>query len=71
MQHMYSHADKYLSEAKMSPAQRVNFRADKLATAGLTAAVEANEFISSIFPSEKSALRLPGNRLRGPQKCNH
>jgi hypothetical protein len=50
---VYGHADEYLSEAEMSPAQRVNCRADKLATAALIAAVEANEFISSIFPWEK------------------
>jgi hypothetical protein len=56
MQHiMYGHADKYLLEAEMSPAQQVNCRADKLATAALMAAVEVNEFISSIIPLEKSA----------------
>jgi hypothetical protein len=54
MQHVYGHADNYLSEAKMSPAQRVDCQADKLATAALIATVEANEFISTIFPSEKS-----------------
>ncbi len=53
MQHVYGHSGKYLSEAKMSPAQWVNCRADKLATAALIAAVKANEFISSIFPLEK------------------
>jgi hypothetical protein len=54
MQHVYSHANKYLSEAEMSPAQRVNCRANKLvATAALIATVEANKFISSIFLSEK------------------
>jgi hypothetical protein len=41
MQHMYGHADEYLSEAEMPPAQRVNCRADKLATAALMA-IEAN-----------------------------
>jgi hypothetical protein len=51
MQHVYGHADKYLSEAEMSPAQGVNFQADKLATVALMAMVEANEFISSIFTS--------------------
>ena len=52
MQHVYSHTDKYLSEAEMSPAQRIYFQADKLATAELMATVEADEFISSIFPLE-------------------
>jgi hypothetical protein len=52
VQHVYGHADKYLLEAKMSPAQRVNFLADNLATAALIVAVEANKFISSIFPLE-------------------
>jgi hypothetical protein len=40
-------------EAKISPAQWVNFRAGKLATVALIATVEANEFISRIFPSGK------------------
>jgi hypothetical protein len=60
MQHVYGHADKYLSEAEMSSAQRVNCRADKLATAALIAAVEANEFISSIFASEKLCVEIAG-----------
>jgi hypothetical protein len=60
MQHMFSHADKYLSEAEMSPAQRVNCRADKLATAALMATVEANEFISSIFLLEKFCIEITG-----------
>ncbi len=53
MQHVYDHADKYLLEAEMSPAQQINFQADKQATVALMAGVEADEFISSIFPSEK------------------
>ncbi len=53
MQHVYGHTNEYLLEAEMSPAQQVNCQADKLATAALIAAVEANEFISSIFPLEK------------------
>ncbi len=35
MQHVYGHADKYLSEAEMSQAQQVNCQADELATAAL------------------------------------
>jgi hypothetical protein len=53
MQHVYGHADKYLLEVEMSPAQQVNCGADKLATAALMAMLEANEFISSIFLLEK------------------
>jgi hypothetical protein len=68
MQHVYGHADKYLLEAEMSPAQQVNCRADTIATAALMAAVEANEFISSIFPSEKVCVEIAGNGLRGLPK---
>jgi hypothetical protein len=72
MQHVYSHADGYLLEAEMSPAQRVNCRADKLATAALMAVVEANEFILSIFPLEKSLHRdCRGTGYGVPQKFNH
>ncbi len=37
MKHVYGHAGEYLLEAEMSPAQWVNFQADKLATAALLA----------------------------------
>jgi hypothetical protein len=68
MQHVYSHADEYLLEAAMSPAQRVICRADKLATAALIARVEANEFISSIFPSEKVCVEIDGELVTGSPK---
>jgi hypothetical protein len=68
MQHMYGHTDKYLLEAKMSPAQQVNCRADKLATAALIAAVEANEFNSSIFLSEKVCIEIAGEQVTGSPK---
>jgi hypothetical protein len=69
MQHVYSHADEYLSsEAAMSPAQWVNCQADKLATVALIAVVEANEFISSIFPLGKVCVEIAGERVTGSQK---
>jgi hypothetical protein len=52
----------------MSPAQRVNFQADKLATVALIATVEANEFILSVFPLEKSVLKSLGNESQGLPK---
>ncbi len=52
----------------MSPAQRVHFWADKLATAALIAAVEANDFISSIFPSEKVCVEISGEQVTGSPK---
>jgi hypothetical protein len=51
-----------------SSAQRVNFRADNLATAALIAAVEANDFISSIFPLEKVCVEISGERVAGSPK---
>jgi hypothetical protein len=68
MQHMYGHADKYLLEAEMFPAQQVNCRADKLATAALMAAVEANEFISSIFLLENGCVEIAREQVPGPPK---
>jgi hypothetical protein len=68
MQHMYGCADKYLWEAEMSPAQRVNCWADKLATAALIVAVEANEFISSIFLLEKVCIEIAGEWVTGSPK---
>jgi hypothetical protein len=68
MQHVYSHADKYLSEAEMSPAQRVNCQADKVATAAFMAVVEANKLISSIFLSEKVCIEITGERVTGSPK---
>ncbi len=70
MQHVYSHADEYLLEAEISPAQQVNCRSDKLATAALMATVEANEFISSIFPLEKVCVEIAGKWVAGsPQNA--
>ncbi len=68
MQHVYGHADEYLLEVEMSPAQWVNCWADKLATAALIAAVEANEFTSSIFLSEKVCVEIAGERVTGSPK---
>ncbi len=68
MQDVYGHSDKYLLEAEMSPAQQVNCRADKLATAALMAMVEANESISSIFPSEEVCIEIAGKQVRGLPK---
>ncbi len=68
MQHVYAHANEYLLESKISPAQRVNFWADKLAMAALITAVEANEFISSIFPSEKVCVEISGKWVTGSPK---
>jgi hypothetical protein len=68
MQHVYGHADEHLSEAKMSPAQQVYCRADKLATSALIPAVEANKFISSIFPSEKVCVEMSGEQVTGLPK---
>ncbi len=65
---MYGHANKYLLEAEISPAQRVNCRAGKLATAALMAAVEANEFISSIFLLEKVCVEITGEWVTGSPK---
>ncbi len=68
MQHVYGHADKHLLEAEMSPAQGVNCQADKLATVALIAMVEANEFISSIFPLEKVCVEIAGEQVMGSPK---
>jgi hypothetical protein len=68
MEHLYSHADEYLLEAEMSPAQQVNCQADKLATAALIAAVEANEFILSIFLLENFCVEIAGEWVTGSPK---
>jgi hypothetical protein len=52
----------------MSPAQRVNYQADKLATAALMATIEANEFISSIFPTEIVCVEIAGEWVTGSPK---
>ncbi len=68
MQHVYGHANEYLSEAEMSPAQRVNCQADKVATTALIATLEANEFISSTFLLEKVCVEIAGERVTGSPK---
>jgi hypothetical protein len=68
MQHVYGQADTYLSLAKMSPAQRVNCRADKLAMVALIVAVEENEFILSVFPLEIVCFKISGEQVTGSPK---
>ena len=72
MQHVYRHSDKFLSEEEMLPAQRVNCCEDNIATAALIAAVDTNEFILSIFLSEKVCVEISGERVTAPPpKCNN
>jgi hypothetical protein len=68
MQHVYGHADGYLSDAEMSPAQQVNFRVDKLAMAALIATVGANKFISNIFLLEKVCMEIAREQVTGSPK---
>jgi hypothetical protein len=73
MQHVYGHADKYLLEAEMSPAQRVNCRADKLATAALIAAAQWKQMILPQLSSRRknSMWKSLGNGSWDPKKRNH
>jgi hypothetical protein len=68
MQHVYGHANEYLLEAEMSPAQQVKCRTDKVATAAIVAVVEANEVISSIFRLEKVCVEISGKWVTGSPK---
>jgi len=65
MEHVYGHSVEYLSETEMSHDQRINCRADKLATLALVAAVDTNQFITSIFPSERVCVEISGTRVTG------
>jgi hypothetical protein len=67
-EHMYGHSDEYLSETEMSHDQRINCRADKLATSALVAAVNMNQFITSIFPSERVCIEISGTSVTGSPK---
>ncbi len=68
MEHVYGHLDEYLSETEMTHEQRINCRADKQATAALLAAVESNQFIIIVFPSEKVYVEISGVRVTGSPK---
>ena len=50
----------------MLPAQRVNCCEDNIATAALIAAVDTNEFILSIFLSEKVCVEISGEQVTAP-----
>jgi hypothetical protein len=69
MQHGYEHADEFLSEAEMYPSQQVNCHADKLATSALIAAVDANQFILSLFLSEKVCVTISEELVTGSLKA--
>jgi len=68
MEHVYGHSDEYLSEAEMSHDQQINCRTDKLAMLALVAAVHTNQFIKSIFPSERVCVEISGTRVTGSPK---
>jgi hypothetical protein len=68
MEHVYGHSDEYLLETEMSHDQQINCRADKLATSALVAAVDTNQFITSIFPSERVCVEISGTRVTGSPK---
>ena len=68
MEHVYGHSDEYLSETEMSHDQRINCRADKLATSALVAAINTTQYIISIFPSERVCVEIAGTRVTGSPK---
>ncbi len=56
MYHVQRHTDKHLCKDQMSPAQKVNVRADDLASSTLMEAVSSQKFIMSLFPTEGISL---------------
>jgi hypothetical protein len=68
MQHVYGHADKYLLEAEMSPAQQVNFRVDKLATWHSLLQWKQMILSPASFRWKKFTWRSPGNGSQDSQK---
>jgi hypothetical protein len=71
MQQVYGHTDKYLLEAEMSPAQQVNCRANKLATAALIAMVEVNIHLKHLSVGKNLHRKCRGMGYGVSQKCNH
>jgi hypothetical protein len=69
MQHVYGHANQFLLEAEMSTSQQVNCCADKLAAAALITAVDASQFILSLFPSEKVCVTISEELVTGSPKA--
>jgi hypothetical protein len=67
MQHVYGHADKYLLEVKMFPSTVGKLPGRQTSNCSI-AAVEANDFISSIFPLEKVCMEISGERVMGSPK---
>jgi hypothetical protein len=73
MTHVYGHTDRHLKESQMSLSQRVNIRADLLASEALMTAVVSQTFIVPKFPTEGVSLSIGESRITGSpkQKITH
>jgi hypothetical protein len=66
--HIHSHSDKHTRKEDLTLDQRLNIRADELATNALTESVDNNSFIKTSFSTEKVTISIAGGRISGSPK---
>jgi hypothetical protein len=65
MVHVHGHMDKHLRQDQLTPLQRVNIRANELASSALMAALATQIFIKDLFPSEGVIVSIGTKRITG------
>jgi hypothetical protein len=69
MVHVHGHMDKHLRQDQLTPLQRVNIRANGLASSALMAALATQIFVKDIFPSEGVLVSIGTMRITGSSKA--
>jgi hypothetical protein len=69
MVHVHGHMDKQLRHNQLTPLQRVNIRADELASSALMVALATQIFIKDLFPSEGVKVSIGTKRITGSPKA--
>ena len=69
MVHVHGHMDKHLRQDQLTPLQRVNIRADELASSALMAALATQTFIKDLFPSEGVIVSIGTKHITGSPKA--
>ena len=69
MVHVHGHMDKHLRQDQLTPLQRVNIRANELASSALMAALATQIFIKDLFPSKGVIVSIDTKCITGSPKA--
>ena len=69
MVHVHGHMDKHLRQDQLTPLQKVNIRADELASSALMEALATQTFIKDLFPSKGVIVAIGIKCITGSPKA--